>query len=147
TVLPDHGRTGSAITTMPVTAAEQTLSAATPHLEYDMYTFEADSVKVQAYFSPTLNFHNDDGLKYAVSIDNETPRVISINKDDNNTRTWGDWVANAIIIKTTSNAGFKQGKHVLKFWMISPAVVLQKLVVSSEPLPYTYFGPGETLKP
>ena len=31
-----------------------------------------------AYFSPTLNFNNDEGLKYAVSLDNETPQIICI---------------------------------------------------------------------
>ncbi|MBV9987620.1 MAG: glycosyl hydrolase 115 family protein [Chitinophagaceae bacterium] len=142
-VLPDHGRTGSAITIMPVTAPEQAPGKG-PHLEYELYFSQGDSVKLQAYFSPTLNFHNDEGLKYAVSFDNESPQLVSINKDDNNQRLWNDWVANNIIIKNTRHFIPSAGKHVLKFWMVSPAVVLQKLVVDAGGVKQSYLGPPET---
>jgi hypothetical protein len=144
-VLPDHGKTGSAITTMPVTAAEQPVSNNSPYLEYTMYFYgKPDSVKLLAYFSPTLNFHNDEGLKYAVSFDDETPQTISINKDDNNQRLWNEWVATSIIIKTTKHHIISPGKHVLKFWRVSPAVVLQKLVVDAGGVKQSYLGPPET---
>lgn len=144
-ILPDHGKTGSAITTMPVTVAEQPISGNSPHLEYTMYFYEQpDSVKLLAYFSPTLNFHNDEGLKYAVSFDDETPQVISINKDDNNQRLWNEWVATNIIIKTSKHHLSSAGKHVLKFWRVSPAVVLQKLVVDAGGAKQSYLGPPET---
>jgi hypothetical protein len=93
-----------------------------------------------------LNFHNDEGLKYAVSIDDELPQIISINKEDNNVRTWEGWVANNIIIKTTNHTITKQGKHILKYWVVSSAVVLQKLVVDFGGMKTSYFGPPETLK-
>ncbi len=144
-VLPDHGRTGSAITPFPVTAMKQVPGNQAPHLEYDIYFYEAkDSVKLQAYFSPTLNFHADEGLQYAVSIDNEAPQIISINKDDNNQRLWNDWVANNIIIRHTQHRISSPGKHVLKFWMVSPGVVLQKLVVDLGGVKQSYLGPPET---
>lgn len=143
-ILPDHGRTGSSITTMPVTASEQVAGGSSPHLEYEIYTYDSGSVKLQAYLSPTLNFHNDDGLKYGISIDNEEPKIVTINKDDNNTRTWEGWVANNIIIKTTTHQLGSPGKHVVKFWMVSPAVVLQKLVVDMGGVKPSYLGPPET---
>jgi hypothetical protein len=99
-----------------------------PHLSYDVYVYDTGAVKLQAYLSPTLNFHNDEGLKYAISIDDEAPQIVVINKDDNNTRVWEGWMANNIIIKTTNHRIANTGKHVIKFWMVSPAVVLQKLV-------------------
>lgn len=145
-VLPDHGRTGSAITPFPVTAVIQKPVGNTPHLEYEIYLAGSDSVKVMAYFSPTLNFHNDEGLKYAVSIDDEQPQVVSINKDDNNVRTWEGWVANNIIIQTTTHTAAKPGKHVLKFWMVNPGVVLQKIVLDTGGVKQSYLGPPETLK-
>lgn len=143
-VLPDHGRTGSAITPFPVTAAVQTPGGTAPHLEYDVnLTGLKDSVKVMAYFSPTLNFHNDEGLKYAVSFDNEEPEVISLNKDDNNNRTWEGWVANSIIIKTSAHSVAKPGKHTLKIWMINPGIVLQKIVIDMGGVKQSYLGPPE----
>ncbi len=143
-VLPDHGRTGSAITMMPVTAAQQTPGNQSPHLEYDIYVYDTGTVKLQAYFSPTLNFNNDEGLKYAISIDNETPQIVVINKDDNNTRIWEGWVANNIIIKTTIHRLTTAGKHTIKYWMVSPAVVLQKIVGGMGDVKPSYLGPPET---
>ncbi|HVT84656.1 MAG TPA: glycosyl hydrolase 115 family protein [Chitinophagaceae bacterium] len=145
-IIPDIGRDGDGITTFPVTEKVGPASSSlTPRLEYEFYTYDTGVVKLQAYFSPTLNFHNDStGLQYAISIDNEKPQIISINKDDNNDRTWGQWVANDIIIKTTTHTINKPGKHVLKYRMISPAVVLQKLVVDFGGVKPSYLGPPET---
>jgi hypothetical protein len=143
-ILPDHGKTGSAITAFPVTAAAQTISSNSPHLEYEVYVYDTGKVKINTYFSPTLNFHHDDGLKYAVSVDNEAPQILSINKEDENVRIWEGWVANNIIIKTTEHTISKPGKHILKFWMVSPCVVLQKLVVDLGGLEPSYLGPPET---
>jgi hypothetical protein len=145
-ILPDHGRTGSAVTPFPVTAAIQSPGGNAPHLEYEMYFMATgDSVKAAAYFSPTLNFHNDEGLKYAISIDNEPPQIIAINKDDNNVRTWEGWVANSIIIKTSTHLVTGKGKHVLKFWMVNPGVVVQKIVLDLGGVKPSYLGPPETL--
>lgn len=145
-ILPDHGRTGSAVTPFPVTAAIQAPGGNSPRLEYEMYFMPTgNSIKVATYFSPTLNFHNDEGLKYAISIDNEPPQIVSINKDDNNVRTWEGWVANNIIIKTTAHRVAGKDKHVLKFWMVNPGMVVQKLVVNLGGVKPSYLGPPETI--
>ncbi|MBD0368982.1 MAG: glycosyhydrolase, partial [Flavisolibacter sp.] len=142
-VIPDIGRTGSGITTFPVTTSTP-LTASGPHVEYDFFTNDSGKLNINLYFSPTLNFHNDEGLKFAVSVDNEEPKTITLNKEDNNVQTWGSWVANNIIIKNSEHTINKPGKHVLKYWMISPAVVLQKLVIDLGGLKPSYLGPPET---
>ncbi|MEN9685370.1 MAG: hypothetical protein RLZZ28_1156 [Bacteroidota bacterium] len=144
-VLPDHGRSGAAITTMPVTAAIQIPGNNTPRIEYEVYTYDTGNIQLQAYFSPTLNFHNNEGAQYAISIDNEVPQVVVINKDDSNTRIWEDWMRNNIIIKTTNHKISGAGKHLVKYWMVSPAVVLQKLVGDMGGLLPTYLGPAQTI--
>ena len=145
-VIPGIGKDGDGITTFPVTASEQTISSNSPHLEYNIYTYDSGSVKLQAYFSPTLNFHNDpEGLRYGISIDDEQPQIISINKDDKNQKTWEQWVANNIIIKTTDHVLGKAGKHTIKYWVVSPAVVLQKIVVDLGGVKPSYLGPPETI--
>jgi hypothetical protein len=143
-VLPDHGRTGSAVTVFPVIAPAASLVYSSPKLEYDVYVYDTGQVKLQAYFSPTLNFHNDEGLKYAVAIDNDLPQLLSINQEDNNIRIWEQWVANNIIIKTTNHSISKTGKHTVKFWMLTPCVVLQKLVLDFGGVKQSYLGPPET---
>ncbi len=143
-ILPDHGKTGSAITPFPVTAAEQIPGNNSPHLSYEVYLYDTGTITLNAYFSPTLNFHNEGGLKYAISIDNEMPQIIAINKEDNNTRIWESWVANSIIIKTSKHHTTTTGKHVIKYWMVSPAVVLQKIVADLGGMKHSYLGPPET---
>jgi len=145
-IIPNIGRDGDGITTFPVTASAQNINANTPHLEYDFYTYDTGAFKLNAYFSPTLNFHNDStGLQYAVSVDDEEPQIISINKNDNDKKAWSNWVANNIIIKTSKHYIKEDGKHTIKYWMISPAVVLQKIVLDFGGLKPSYLGPQETI--
>jgi hypothetical protein len=145
-VIPGIGKDGNGITTFPVTVYEKTLTNGNPYLQYEIYVYDTGTVKLSAYFSPTLNFENDSlGLQYAISIDNEKPQIISINKDDKNERTWGKWVSNNIIIKTTEHEISKSGKHIIRYWMISPAVVLQKIVLDFGGLRPSYLGPQQTI--
>ena len=144
-VIPGIGKDGDGITTFPVTANEKILTNGNPYLQYDIYVYDTGTLKLDAYFSPTLNFENDSlGLQYAISIDNEKPQIVSINKDDKNERTWEQWVANNIIIKSTEHQILKPGKHIVKYWMVSPAVVLQKLVLDFGGLTPSHLGPPET---
>ena len=52
-VLPDHGRTGSAITPFPVTASEQKPGGSSPHLQYDVVT----EMRVSLRSVPTFRQH------------------------------------------------------------------------------------------
>lgn len=145
-MIPEIGKDGDGITTFPVTSNEQTIGNNSPHLEYEIYTYDSGSVKLQAYFSPTLNFHNEpEGLKYGISIDDEQPQIVSINKDDKDQKTWEQWVANNIIIKTSNHVINKPGKHTIKYWMVSPAVIVQKIVVDLGGVKPSYLGPPETI--
>ena len=148
--LPDHGRTGSAITSFPVTAAPQKPGSASPHVQYEFYTYDSSmEFTIQAYFSPTLNFHNtEQGLQYAISVDNEKPQIISINKEDRNTGSgiWNKWAGENIIIKSSKHLIGRAGKHTIKYWMVNSGVVLQKLVADFGGAGSTYLGPPETRK-
>jgi hypothetical protein len=104
-------------------------------------------LKIYSHFSPTLNYYNtEEGLQYAISIDGETPQIVSINKEDRNTGTgiWNRWVSENIIIKTSNHKISKPGKHTVKYWMVNPGVVLQKIVLAFDELEPSYLGPPET---
>jgi hypothetical protein len=146
-VLPDLGRTGDAVTTFPVTSTTQKISGSASHLQYEIYTLSKDSLKINAYFSPSLNFFNtEEGLQYAISIDDESPQIISINSEDKNSISgiWNKWVGENIIIKTSRHKITQPGKHIVKYWMVNPGVVLQKLVLDFGGLKPSYLGPPET---
>jgi hypothetical protein len=94
-----------------------------------------------------LNFQNtENGLQYAISIDDENPQIVSINSEDKNSISgiWNKWVSENIIIKTTAHKINKPGKHIVKYWMVNPGVVLQKLVLDFGGAKPSYLGPPET---
>ena len=144
-MIPGIGRTGNGMTTTPVTSRVE-LSEKSPFLAYEFYANSTGTATVNLYFSPTLNIYNDEGLQFAVSIDDEKPVIISLNKNDSQQGIWNRWVAENIIIKSSTHQLNQQGKHVLKYWMISPAVILLKAVVDLGGLQASYLGPVETIK-
>lgn len=141
-IIPGIGREGSGITTFPVIKSIGVISKTTPHLQYDFFTTDPGSGVLNTYISPTLNFpDSENGLQYAVSIDDGTPQVVSINKFRVDDRRWAQAVSNNINITATSHNIGQKGKHTLKYWMISPGVVLQKLVLDLGGLKPSYLGP------
>jgi hypothetical protein len=143
--IPGIGRDGDGITSFPVTAPAKKPAPGSPRLSYEFYSYDTGSCKINVYFSPTLNIHNDpEGLHYAISVDDEAPQFISVNKDDNDAKQWNQWVGNNVIIKTSEHKVAKQGKHVLHYWLVSPALVVQKLVIDFGGDKKSYLGPTGT---
>jgi hypothetical protein len=149
--IPDIGRTGSGMEPAPVTAASQVPGGASPRLEYKMNLFTTGPVKVWAYLSPRNNVLSSDGLKYAVSIDGEAPQIVNITtasgaNDTTMNRQWERTTSDNVNRTSTTHVITQPGVHVLKFWMVDPTVVVQKLVVDTGGLAPSYLGPQESLQ-
>ena len=147
--IPDLGRTLSGITPTPVTTDRQTPGGDNPHLEYKMYLFSSGKVKVKTYFSPTQNFHNTEGLHYGISFDKEKLKIMNVHKNDTipdwkYPPTWNQAVMENIKIITSEHIIENPGEHTLQFWMVDPGLVLQKIVVETREIPYSYLGPPES---
>ncbi|GAB3820796.1 glycosyl hydrolase 115 family protein [Pontibacter rugosus] len=145
-VIPDLGRTASAVAPFPVTAQSKKPGPDSPKAEYDIYLLNGGEVNVKLLVSPTLNYNESDGLRYAVAIDDAAPQIVNIHKD-NTTQSWDAWVANSIIVTQSKHKVEKPGQHVLKVWMVDPGVVLQKIVVETEGAKPSYLGPPESFRP
>jgi len=143
TIIPGYGRTLSGVMPAPVTAKSQIPGRNNPHLEYTINLSDTGRVEVETYISPTIDFTNTHGLRYAVSIDNEQPRIININADQS-PQAWSSDVSNNIKKLTSTHRISKTGRHVLKYWMIDPGVVLQKLVINCGGEKPSYLGPPES---
>jgi hypothetical protein len=151
TEVSDYGRTLSGMRAeAPPHGASLTPGRTTPVLEYRMYLFTAGSADVTAITAPTLNFVPDRGLCYAVSIDDETPQVITLvpkgYRAQNSNHDWEKVVGDNARLVHSKHTIDKPGYHTLKLWMVDPAVVLQKLVVDLGGLKPTYLGPPESLR-
>jgi len=148
-VIPDLGRTLSGVTPVPVTAKKQKNEGDSPHLEYKIYIFNSGNIKVKAYFSPTQNFHNTEGLHYGISFDDQKPQIINVHKNDTipdwqYPPTWNQAVSNNIKVITSDHLIRTPGEHILKFWMVDPGLVLQKIVVETREIKPSYLGPPES---
>ncbi|UOX91820.1 glycosyl hydrolase 115 family protein [Amycolatopsis sp. FBCC-B4732] len=143
--VPDLG-----MTPFPVTSASRNPGAG-PRLEYRMTLFTAGPVTVWAYLSPRNNVLAGDGLRYAVSFDDAEPQVVNITKatgadDTSMNRQWERTTSDNVNLTSTGHVVGAAGPHVLKFWMVDPAVVLQKLVVDTGGLRPSYLGPPESMR-
>jgi Gylcosyl hydrolase family 115 C-terminal domain len=149
TRIPDIGRTGSGMEPFPVTAARQVPGGDSPRLEYRMSLTTTGPVDVLAYLSPRNNTLPTDGLTYAVSIDDQPPQLVNVTAATgaNDTTMNKQWERNAsdnVNLTATTHMISTPGVHVLKFWMVDPTVVVQKLVVDTGGLKPSYLGPPES---
>lgn len=154
TVIPNMGRTGSAVTIEPANAERQVPGASTPRMEYTFTVFDGGDLKVDTYLSPSLNYKKNEGLKYAIAIDDEQPQIVNVNEGDTvpdweYPDWWNNSVTDHIRKKQSVHKAIKPGKHTLKVWMVDPGLVFQKFVIDAGGLKPSYLGPPESvyLKP
>jgi hypothetical protein len=139
-LLPDIGKTGNGLTPLGGDGAR---------LSYAMTLTTAGPVQVSAYLSPRNNVFPTSGLHYAVSIDGETPQVVDIihatgSDDGTMNNQWARNTSDNVNVTTTVHQVDQPGRHTLTFWAVDPTVIVQRLVVRTAPLPYSYLGPPES---
>jgi len=149
--IDDYGRTLSGMRAeAPVDAPGAMPGKDSPCLEYQMYLFSTGKVDVAAILAPTLNFIPGRGLRYAVTFDDEPPQVVTLVPSNynawNGNHDWEKSVEDNARYGHTTHTLAKSGYHTLKFWMVDPGVVLQKLVVDLGGMKPSYLGPPESYR-
>lgn len=146
-IIPNLGKTDSGITIKPSNIKSIEISERSPRLEYNVHFFSKGKIKVNVYFSPTINFKIGDGLKYGIGFDDEKPQIMNLNADSSE-KVWAESVANNIKIITSTHEIENSGNHVLKIYAIDPALVLQKIVIETEEgkILESYLGPPESFR-
>ncbi|MFC1642900.1 glycosyl hydrolase 115 family protein, partial [Myxococcota bacterium] len=148
-LLPDIGRTGSGMAPFPVTVESQKPGGDSPRLEYDMHLFSRGDVTVWAYLSPRNNYQGwEDGLQYAVSFDDGEPQTVNtsyaVDLNGNGNRVWERHTSSNVNLTFSKHTIAERGSHVLKFWMVNPGIIVQKIVVDAGGMKDSYFGPPES---
>jgi hypothetical protein len=141
--IADYGRTLSSMTIFPVSAPSVTVGQDSPCLEYQMYLFNAGKVQVDAILAPTLNFVPGRGLRYAIAFDDQPPQIIDA-LAHNSIADWATAVKDSVRQVQSEHTLANSGYHTLKFWMVDPGVVLQKIVVDTGGVKASYLGPPES---
>lgn len=145
--LADIGRTGSGMTPFPVTATSQVPGGNSPRLEYELHLFTSGPIEIWAYHSPRNNVLPGDGIRYAISLDDEPPQIVNMTAATGAipmNRSWERNTADNVTRTMTRHTMGSAGRHVLKYWMVDPTVILQNLVVDTGGLKPSYLGPPES---
>lgn len=139
-MIPDMGKTKSAMTTFPQNIYPKENDNI--YLEYDIDFESTGDFNVHLLLSPTLNFNANKGLRYAISFDDRNEQIVNFNGHYKG--ELGLWQAEAIIKSTTKHTITEKGKHTLRFRVLEPGIVLQKILIDTGGLKPSYLGAPES---
>ena len=141
TVIEGLSRTGSAVTSLPVTAEPSDPSASdAPYLAYDLILDEPGTYRLYVTVAPNLDTRGQGGLRFATAVGNDAPDMHSFDLQPD-TEGWNKAVSDYSHVIETEFTVSEAGQHRLKFYRVDPGVVLQRITVSPTELPYSYLGP------
>ncbi len=150
-VLDGFGRTLGGVASFPVRADDSTPGGDSPRLEYEIFTRSTGTLDLELHLAPSLDYQSGDGLRFAVSVDDGEPQILKLDTWQT-LQTWEKAVGDGVRKVTTQVTIPDPGVHTLKFWRVTPGVVLERLILGNpttwrEPtagvLP-SYLGPPES---
>lgn len=136
--IPNLGRTGSAMLPLPSISPTVIPGENSPRLEYKVHLHSSGVVRAKVYTSPTLNYHNDEGLSYAISFDDQPLQLVNIH-EQGNSKNWNQLVGENVDYTYTTHE-LDSGAHVLKYWYVDPRIPLQKIEVIRGEEKKSYLG-------
>ena len=139
-VIPNLGRTGSAVSTFPQNVYPQANDAV--YIEYDLQTVSSGEVEVQLYLSPTLNFNANEGLRYALSFNGGKEEIVNFNGHYDG--SLGRWQGERIIVSSTKMSIVGAGNYTLRIRVLEPGIVIQKIILNFGGLEPSYLGAPES---
>jgi hypothetical protein len=150
-ILPDRGRTLDGLEAMPVTSPRiNNPGGISPHLEYEVNITDTGWVKLRVFVAPSIDPTHGKGLWYAISIDKENPQKVNIDPLIENPRLAQGAMeaASANEIKELMSTHYikTRGKHIIKYWLMDPTVVVEKIVVDKGGVKPSYLGPPESYR-
>ncbi len=149
-IIPNLGRTHSAVIARPVNIETWEIGTDSPRLEYDFTLFEGGDVKITLYLNPTLNFKKTAGLVFGISVDDEAPQLVNMHAgcdipDWKYPQWWNTAVTDKVMKVRSTHQIAQAGPHVLKIWLVDPGIVFQKIIIDRGGLKPSYLGPPESV--
>jgi hypothetical protein len=151
TPIANLGRTEGAVLALP-----QGRPATSPSdgvcLEYDVTVEKAGAAILALHLAPTLDASGGRGVRVGVSIDNGPVQMLRAELEATGgaqntppTKRWAEAVRDNVVRLTADLGNVSEGRHVVKIWRIDDNMALQKVVLSTVPVPPLYLGPAHPL--
>jgi lysophospholipase L1-like esterase len=149
TEIDQYGKTASAFKVLPSRQVFPNSENA-PYLEYKIYVKQTGEYTLESYIAPSNNTDwNRINMSYGIKIDNGTIQTVNTLPNTNYsagvTTDWQNYVRENIRT-TQSKHTLSAGEHTIRFYSVTPELVLQKLVLfnTAKGLGASYFGPPES---
>ena len=147
TTIPGLGRTRSALVALPADAAQSVPGGTGARLEYPLWLQADGDVDVRVSVSPSLDFRGGDGLRFALSLDDQAPQVLTLALDPTpghaDFQAWSKAVVDSVHV-AVSRQRATAGAHTLKLWRIDPGVAFQRIEVVRGSIRDSYLGAPES---
>lgn len=139
--IPLHGRTHSSMSSFSDNIDLSIIDYnKAPFIEYDLHIFTVGKIDIHTLVAPTLNIVPDRGLRFAIAIDNEKPKIIDIIKN-NKHEDWQQAVKNGVRDVVSQHDITTSGHHTLRIYMVDIGVTIQKIIINTGELKESYLGP------
>jgi len=127
-VIPKYGKTQSGIKTFPSNHEPIELLDSNPYVEYSFHSFDTGWVELHCLLSPTLDYMNKGGIRFAVGLNDEKPQTINMHTQGTS-QNWNRWVGDNIIKTISKHYISKVGQNKIRFYAIDAGIVLQRLII------------------
>lgn len=146
-VLKPYGRTGSGIKVFPVTA-DFVNEAERPYVEYRFLAEKEAKYRVRFYLAPSTPVVYEPRQYLGFSVNEGEMQVINTVEEEKQFFLSAQWEREAIdgIKMAESIIDCRKGENRLRFYGMSPAIVLERIVLWQEEirLPDSYLGPKKS---
>lgn len=125
-------------------------TATSPSLSYNFYLTSSGTFPLEVYRLPTMNARPGGQVRFAVSVDDKTPIIVSSTATDEGTTSSQNpqWVKNLfrqIEKHVITLPELSAGKHTLKLWMVDNMISIDKMVIYTDgEIPVSALGPDES---
>lgn len=145
-VIPEHGLTKSSISPFPVSDVSFSDLKNAPFVEYPLTLFSTGDIVVETILAPSWPFVPGRGLRYAISIGDEQPKIVDfLHGFKDGDGSWEKSVENGVRIGRSEHKIVKAGPQSLRIYAIDSGVTLQRIHINTGGLLPSYLGPPESL--
>ena len=148
--LPGYGKTLSALKAFPV-IAEYPKGKNAPYVEYKFVASSEGVKQFDFYLNPSNPAYKDNKLAFIAEVNGDKIKKDLVDEKTfavgDNQFVWGNDITNNIRISSVY-ADCREGLNILRFYPVTPNIVLEKIVVhnANEPFPYSYLGAPESYR-